>query len=123
MQSVHNRKSHDYANDGDRFSNFKYAAMVSAPFTDPVDRVFAVLIGIKLARIAELRKGKTPKNESLSDTFLDQSNYSTIWWNFFEEELQRHESARRMLLLQGRRKPNEVRSNQRRGILRVRRMR
>lgn len=79
MQETHDKKSHDYAQDSNVFSNFEYAAKVSEPFKDPVDRVFATMIGIKLARLAELLNGKTPKNESVEDTFLDGPNYFAIW--------------------------------------------
>jgi|SRR6185436_10293659 len=86
MKEVHERKNSDYSNLKDPYSNFKYAAALAEPFTDPVDKVFAVLLGIKLARLAELRKpGRAPKNEPIEDTFLDNSNYSVIWWSYFNE--------------------------------------
>src|SRR6185436_13129694 len=86
MKEVHERKNSDYSNLKDPYSNFKYAAALAEPFTDPVDKVFAVLLGIKLARLAELRKpGRVPKNEPIEDTFLDNSNYSVIWWSYFNE--------------------------------------
>lgn len=78
-KELHEKKSHDYAQDDNPFSNFEYAAKVAEPFTDPVDRVFATLIGVKLARLAELRKGKEPKNESIEDTCIDFVNYAAIW--------------------------------------------
>lgn len=79
MEDLHERKNHDYASDGNPYSNFEYAAMVSKDFTDPVDRVFATLIGVKLARLQELTKGKVPNNESVNDTYLDLANYAAIW--------------------------------------------
>lgn len=78
-RELHEKKSHDYAQDDNPFSNFEYAAKVAEPFTDPVDKVFATLIGVKLARLAELRKGKEPKNESIEDTCIDFVNYAAIW--------------------------------------------
>lgn len=78
-KELHEKKSHDYAQDDNPFSNFEYAAKVADIFTDPVDKVFATLIGVKLARLAELRKGKEPKNESIEDTCIDFVNYAAIW--------------------------------------------
>lgn len=83
MAEIHNRKSHDYARDDNAFSNFEYAALVAQPFTDPVDRVFATMIGIKLARLAELTAaGKEPQNESLRDTFDDLATYAALWASY-----------------------------------------
>ncbi len=81
-KELHEKKSHDYAADDNPFSNFEYAARVSEIFTDPVDRVFATIIAIKFARLAELRKGKTPKNEPLEDTCVDKTNYVAIWASY-----------------------------------------
>jgi hypothetical protein len=88
IKSVHESKSHDYAKDTNVFSNFEFAAKVAEIFTDPVDKVFATLIGIKLARLAELRSGKKPKNEPLMDTLEDQTNYSAIWGSKIMTELE-----------------------------------
>jgi hypothetical protein len=57
MREVHEKKSHDYATEDNPFSNFEYAAQIVKAFTQPIDQVFAGIIGIKLARISELRKG------------------------------------------------------------------
>jgi hypothetical protein len=71
MRALHDRKSHDYAEDGNPYSNFEFAAQLAEGFTG-VDAVFAVLMGIKLARLRELTaKGKTPNNESIEDTRRD----------------------------------------------------
>jgi hypothetical protein len=82
MELIHDKKNSDYADGIDPYSNFTYAAKVSEIFTNPIDRVFAVLIGIKLARIAELGKGKDPRNESLDDSFLDIATYTAIWASY-----------------------------------------
>ena len=79
MQELHRVKNHDYAQDGNPFSNFEYAAHVAAGFTG-TDAVFAVLIGVKLARLRELTSaGKTPKNESIHDTRTDLAMYAALW--------------------------------------------
>lgn len=78
-RQLHDLKSHDYAQEDNVYSNFEYAAQVAAPFTDPVDKVFAMMIGVKLARLAELRKGKVPKNEPIEDSFVDLTNYAALF--------------------------------------------
>lgn len=85
IAALHDRKSHDYAQATNPYSNFEYAAVVSERFTDPTDRVFATMLAIKLARIAELRAaGKSPQNESLRDSFDDLANYAAIWASYQE---------------------------------------
>lgn len=76
MRQIHEAKNHDYAADGDPLSNFKLAASVAGC---PVDTVFRVLIGVKLARLDELLKGKEPKHESIDDSVLDLSVYAALW--------------------------------------------
>lgn len=83
IQEIHDKKAHDYSQEGDRYSNFKRAAIIAEWFNDPVDKVFATMIGIKLARKAELLNGKSPKNESVEDTFLDENTYSVIWHTWY----------------------------------------
>lgn len=84
LADLHDAKSHDYAEAGNPYSNFEFAARVSEPFTG-IDRVFATLVGVKLARLAELTAaGKTPKNESLQDTRRDLANYCAIWASYTE---------------------------------------
>jgi hypothetical protein len=85
LADLHDRKSHDYAQADNPYSNFEYAATVSEPFTDPVDRVFVTQLAIKLARLAELTAaGKTPNNESVQDTRRDLANYALIWASYYE---------------------------------------
>lgn len=79
MSSIHSKKSHDYAQASNPFSNFERAGTIASWFTDPVDIAFAVLIGVKLARLAELSTGKIPNNESIEDTHLDGATYMTLW--------------------------------------------
>lgn len=88
IKQIHEAKSHDYAKESNVFSNFEYAAKIAEVFTDSVDKVFATLIGIKLARLAELRSGKKPKNEPLLDTMEDMTNYSAIWASHVMKKLE-----------------------------------
>jgi hypothetical protein len=78
MGELHDKKSHDYADTaaGNFYSNFEQAARVGGC---SVDTVFRVLIGVKLARLDELLKGKTPHHESIDDSLLDLACYSTLW--------------------------------------------
>lgn len=69
-------KVEDYAEEGDPFSNFRFAAL-SAGIT--VEQVFLVLYGIKLARLKTLLvNNRTPNNESIEDTLMDDANYKAI---------------------------------------------
>lgn len=79
MLELHNSKNSDYAEDGNPYSNFEYAARVAEGFAG-IDAVFAMLIGIKLARLKELvSKGKTPNHESVADTRRDLAVYAALW--------------------------------------------
>lgn len=74
-------KGHDYTKDpkANQFENFERSALISSWFNDDVDKAFAVLVGTKLARLATLLNGKSPKNESIEDSFLDLMNYAALW--------------------------------------------
>ena len=90
MQSTHDRKSKDYAQDGNVYSNFELAGKLGAMFSDPVDIAFAVLIGVKLARLGELKgNGKTPNNEGIADTHLDMSVYSALWTSWERDKVKK----------------------------------
>lgn len=82
IKAIHKRKQHDYAESDDEYSNFRRAACLADWFDDSMDKVFATMIGIKLARLAVLRAGKNPLNESLLDSFLDLNTYTIIWHAF-----------------------------------------
>ena len=75
-------KANDYANT-DVFSNFmKTAAIVGL---EP-DKVFQMLLAVKLCRIVELTSGKEAKNESLDDTMLDMANYAKLYRAYLSEK-------------------------------------
>lgn len=87
MRQTHIKKNSDYAGEGGTYFNFEYAARVAEPFTDPVDKVFATMLGIKLARLAILKRpGKKPNNEPVIDTQKDLATYATIWWTYLAEQ-------------------------------------
>jgi hypothetical protein len=80
MEAIHERKNHDYASDSNPFSNFEFAARYAGV---TVDQVFAVMQGIKQARILELTSaGKAPNNESLNDSYQDASVYSALRYSY-----------------------------------------
>jgi hypothetical protein len=79
ISQVHDKKSEDYSSTGP-YENFERAAEIAKWFDDPVDKVFAVLIGVKLARLATLHNKKgQPNNESVLDSHTDLSTYAVIW--------------------------------------------
>jgi hypothetical protein len=75
MERLHDRKNHDYAEDGNPYSNFEKAAALAG--IEPVQAVLT-LIGVKTARIAELNKGKQANFEPLEDSLRDLAVYSVI---------------------------------------------
>lgn len=75
FEEIHNSKSADYAEDDNVYSNFEFAAKYAGV---TVEQVFMVLLGVKVARMKELQKGKTPNNESLLDTYKDHAIYAAI---------------------------------------------
>lgn len=85
LVELHDRKSHDYANKDNPFSNFEFAAQYAGV---TVGQVFDVLIGIKIARKMELNN-KDPLNESRKDTEQDMTNYHLIKMAFFRREERR----------------------------------
>lgn len=83
--ALHDKKSHDYANKDNPFSNFEFAAQYAGV---TVGQVFDVLIGIKIARKMELNN-KDPLNESRADTEQDMTNYHLIKMSWFGREVRR----------------------------------
>jgi len=85
MLEIHDRKNSDYASDDDPYSNFKFAAAYAEI---PLYKVYLVIEGIKTARLHQLHKGKTPKNESMDDTYLDKATYAAIEASNLMKELE-----------------------------------
>lgn len=86
MSEIHDSKSEDYTGDDGPFTNFFRASLLAGQFTDPIDQVFAALIGIKIARLGVLtREGKEPNNESIQDTRIDLANYAALWAAYYEQ--------------------------------------
>lgn len=83
MSEMHEKKAADYSHAGDRYSNFREAAVAAQ--TD-ISTVFKVLMGIKMARLNELEgMGKKPNNESIQDSRLDLAVYAALYASYFME--------------------------------------
>lgn len=88
MRVMHAKKNHDYAKDDNPYSNFEFAGQLGLMFAHtgrPADVAFAVLLGVKLARRAELTdlgNGKVAQNESVEDTEFDQAMYDALWASY-----------------------------------------
>jgi hypothetical protein len=79
LKELHKKKNDDYSGDKGAFFNFGFCEYVSNLFTNGRDKVYAVFIAIKLARLAVLLSGSSAKNESIEDSFDDMITYATIW--------------------------------------------
>ena len=75
-------KGEDYANE-DVLSNFKTAG---ANIGVSAEQQCLSLIATKVARLGNLLSGKTPNNESVSDSILDLSNYTDLLYCLVNEE-------------------------------------
>lgn len=83
MAEVHDKKSLDYADtaNGNYYTNFEEAAREAGV---SVEEAFLVLIGVKLARLRELKKkALAPQNESVQDSRLDLANYCVLMYSYF----------------------------------------
>lgn len=79
-KSILNKKAHDYTSgDTTRFENFERQALVSSWFKNDIDKVFACMVTVKLARLASCLDSKIPNNESIEDSFVDLINYCALW--------------------------------------------
>lgn len=84
MRTIHKRKNEDYSSD-EGLDNFDRSQVLVEWFKNPADKVFAAVIGIKLARLASLlnkeyeNPNAVPNNESIDDTFIDSANYTLLW--------------------------------------------
>ena len=85
-QTIAILKAQDYASPGDRHSNFKFADSFAGCFPAP-STPYAILIGVKFARLQTLLAAKhSPNNESIADTFIDLINYIALWGERITEQ-------------------------------------
>jgi len=79
MKEIHRKKNDDYSSAGPD-ENFERMAIISSWFRDSLDKVFATMIAVKLARLGVLLSSqKDPNNESVEDSFLDLCTYAGLW--------------------------------------------
>lgn len=86
LKATLEKKGHDYGKGGtDRFFNFHFSANFAAHFQSPIDKVFATMLGVKLARLISLQN-RSAINESIEDTYRDAIGYLALWqeWNSVE---------------------------------------
>lgn len=93
LKALHEKKNRDYSESPEAFDNFTRAATISSWFKEDIDKVFATLIGIKLARLAVLSNGREPNNESIDDTFRDLTCYAGLWTAYRRQKLSREEKV------------------------------
>lgn len=78
-KKIHETKNQDYTS-GNVDENFERMAWMQDWFNTPIDKVFATMVAVKLARLATLlNKSTTPKHESVDDSFLDLFTYVGLW--------------------------------------------
>ena len=83
MAKIHASKVEDYSSVG-HYDNFTRQAEVMSWFKADIDKAFAGLITVKLARLAALlSSNKPPNHESIEDSFLDLATYATLWGSYY----------------------------------------
>ena len=79
LVTMHEKKNDDYSGDKGQFFNFEFCEYVSSLFSNARDKVYAVFISVKLARLAVTLSANKVNNESVEDSFDDLITYATIW--------------------------------------------
>jgi hypothetical protein len=83
IKALHDNKNHDYAEDGDPLSNLRECEAMGVPALTGV----LVRLTDKWSRIKQLVRGKSPKNESLRDSLVDNAVYSLLAVLLLDETL------------------------------------
>lgn len=86
LREVLTAKQHDYAGE-DPFDNFRESAALAG--IEP-DESMLNLVGVKLSRIRNLRRGKDPVNEPLLDSYKDHAGYAIILYAYAKQEAGRN---------------------------------
>lgn len=82
IADLHSRKNHDYAPSSDPLANFRLCEKLGVESWKGV----LVRMSDKWSRIQQLTTGKTPKNESLRDSLIDNAVYSLICVLLLDEQ-------------------------------------
>lgn len=95
IKELHESKNDDYAIDDNPFFNFDVQEYFINLFTNPRDKVFASIVGLKIARLAvQLNKEyedkhHKPKNETVLDTFNDDATYTLLWKSDYQRRIKK----------------------------------
>jgi len=92
-----NKKGNDYASDENAFSNFTNTAVICQI---PVEKVFVVMMTIKINRIVEL-VGKPATNESMLDSVKDLAGYAALLDNYLRSVANGEEEKRISSMVEG----------------------
>lgn len=79
IKILHKLKNDTYANEDNSFLNFDIQEDIIKRFNSDRDKVFASLISLKLARIANILNGANINYESVLDSFNDLATYSLLF--------------------------------------------
>jgi hypothetical protein len=91
MKAIHALKNEDYSSGGN-YQNFERSGHIASWFSNDDDKSFAVLVGTKLARLANLlSKDTDPNNESIEDSFLDLTTYCALWSCYYQSRKARND--------------------------------
>lgn len=118
---IHQKKNDDYTS-GDVDENFNRMTEIQSWFKNDIDKTFATMIAVKLARLATLlNKSTSPNFESIEDTFVDLVTYAGLWGGNYKrrklntgaiyENHEQHEMIAKAYLESLHEKPIEVISN------------
>jgi hypothetical protein len=78
LKVLHKTKNDDYSGNHGPFYNFEVCEYISNLFTNTRDKVYAIFLSVKLARLSVVLT-KSPNHETVEDTFDDLINYAAIW--------------------------------------------
>lgn len=86
IAELHSAKNHDYASQAQPLSNF----LKCEAFGVPAWKGVLIRMSDKWARLEQLTNGKTPKNESIRDSLIDNAVYSLICVLLYEDATREH---------------------------------
>jgi hypothetical protein len=85
IKILHEKKNNDYTTSG-LYENFERMSQISSWFVTEIDKTFATMAAVKLARLASLLgRKKVVNNESVLDTFRDLTTYCGLWTAYYTD--------------------------------------
>jgi hypothetical protein len=94
LKDLHRKKNDDYSGDRGAFFNFEFCDFVSNLFRSSRDKVYAVFVAVKLARLAVVLDSAKVNNESVTDSFDDLICYAAIWKSDYMERVKKSQPNR-----------------------------